>query len=189
MINNLGNKQTMAENLKYYMDRAGIDRNKLCADLDLKYTTVSGWLNAEKYPRINKIEILANYFGIKKSDLVEVRETSNRLGKIFVDITTALCLDIPEMMDDIEVSRNVILKLIDNKNTILHDEFKKLEQAYGIPFEVWAGRKTFGAWYHSLIHQTGDTRMNHLFDRLNATGKERALEIIDDMVKSGKYNV
>jgi hypothetical protein len=28
-------------------------------------------LNAKKYPRIDKIEILADYFGILKSDLIE----------------------------------------------------------------------------------------------------------------------
>lgn len=71
MGNNLGNKQTLAKNLKYYMDKSGIDRNKLCADLNFSYTTVCGWLTAEKYPRIDKIERLANYFGIQKSDLIE----------------------------------------------------------------------------------------------------------------------
>ena len=71
MKNDLGNKKIFAENLQRYMEQHGVDRNKLCADLDFKYTTVSGWLSAEKYPRIDKIEILAHYFGIKKSDLVE----------------------------------------------------------------------------------------------------------------------
>ena len=29
------------------------------------------WVKGKKYPRIDKIEILANYFGILKSDLIE----------------------------------------------------------------------------------------------------------------------
>lgn len=53
------------------MAKYGIDRNKLCADLNFKYMTVSDWINAKTYPRIDKIEILASYFNIKKSDLVE----------------------------------------------------------------------------------------------------------------------
>lgn len=53
------------------MDINGISRNKLCADLKLKYTTVSEWLNANRYPRINKLEQLAAYFKIRVSDLVE----------------------------------------------------------------------------------------------------------------------
>lgn len=62
----LGNKDIMASNIKYYMSKYDIDRNKLCADLDLKYMTVSDWINAKSYPRIDKIEMLANYFGVKK---------------------------------------------------------------------------------------------------------------------------
>ena len=47
------------------------DRNKLCHDLNFNYTTVREWTNGTAYPRIDKIEVLANYFGILKSDLIE----------------------------------------------------------------------------------------------------------------------
>jgi transcriptional regulator with XRE-family HTH domain len=33
--------------------------------------TFSDWVNAKTYPRIDKIELMANYFGISKADLVE----------------------------------------------------------------------------------------------------------------------
>lgn len=67
----LGNKEVMAKNIKFYMDKNDIDRNKLCFDLGIKYTTLCDWLNAKTYPRIDKIEMMANYFNIQKSDLVE----------------------------------------------------------------------------------------------------------------------
>lgn len=72
----LGNKEVMSKNLKHYMDKKGVDRNQLCSDLDLKYMTVSDWINAKTYPRIDKIELLANYFGINKSDLIEEKSTT-----------------------------------------------------------------------------------------------------------------
>lgn len=65
------NKEIFANNLSFYMNQRGIDRNTLCADLDLKYTTVRDWLKGITYPRIGKIELLANYFNINKSDLIE----------------------------------------------------------------------------------------------------------------------
>ncbi len=71
----IGNKEIMAKNIRYYMDSRGIDRNKICADLNLKYTTFTDWINAKTYPRIDKIELMANYFGISKSDLVEDKST------------------------------------------------------------------------------------------------------------------
>lgn len=73
-MSNLGNKEVIAKNITYYMERKGITRNKLCDDLGFKYSTVSEWINARKYPRIDYIEKMANYFGIKKSDLIESKD-------------------------------------------------------------------------------------------------------------------
>ena len=49
----------------------GISRKDFCERLGFAYSTVTDWLNAEKYPRIDKIEMMANFFGISKADLVE----------------------------------------------------------------------------------------------------------------------
>ena len=70
-MSDLGNKEILAQNLQYYMDINDKDRNDIARDLDIPYTTVTSWLKAEFYPRIDKIQLLANYFGIQKSDLVE----------------------------------------------------------------------------------------------------------------------
>ncbi|MFM1581497.1 helix-turn-helix transcriptional regulator [Helcococcus bovis] len=67
----LENKEVLSKNLNYYMDKHGISRNELCEKLDLKYMTLSDWINGKTYPRIDKIELLANFFGINKSDLIE----------------------------------------------------------------------------------------------------------------------
>lgn len=70
-MKNLENKEIFSENLKYYMDKNNVDRNKLCEDLGFKYMTLSDWINAKTYPRIDKIELLSDYFNINKSDLIE----------------------------------------------------------------------------------------------------------------------
>lgn len=70
-MSDLGNKEIFAKNLKYYMMINNKDRNDIARDLELPYTTVTSWYNAEFYPRIDKIQLLANYFCIQKSDLVE----------------------------------------------------------------------------------------------------------------------
>lgn len=76
-MSNLGNKQIMANNIKKYMKLNNKTRNDICNDLHLAYTTFSDWVNAKKYPRIDKIELLANYFGIEKSDLVEEKDIND----------------------------------------------------------------------------------------------------------------
>lgn len=81
-MNNLGNKEIFAKNLNYYMKLNQKDRNDISRDLELPYTTVTSWCNGEFYPRIEKIQLLANYFGIQKSDLVEEKkDNKKREGK------------------------------------------------------------------------------------------------------------
>lgn len=70
-MSSLGNKDIMAKNLKHYMETNNITRSELCTALNIKYSTMSEWINGKAYPRIDKIELMANYFGINKSDLIE----------------------------------------------------------------------------------------------------------------------
>ena len=70
-MGNNKSKEIFSANLENLMSSRGIDRNKLCSDLGLKYTTVRDWLKGITYPRIGKIELLADYFGVNKSDLIE----------------------------------------------------------------------------------------------------------------------
>lgn len=72
-MTSLGNKEIFSRNLKRLMNENNIDRNTLCENLNFRYSTVSEWISAKKYPRIDKIEMLANYFNVKKSDLIEDR--------------------------------------------------------------------------------------------------------------------
>lgn len=64
-------KRIMAQNIQKYMDQRGITRNQLCDAIDVKYTTLRDWLKGITYPRIGKVEAMANYFGCEKSDLIE----------------------------------------------------------------------------------------------------------------------
>lgn len=64
-------KKIMAENIKRYMEIRGVTNQQLCDALDFKYTTFMDWIKGVTYPRIGKVEAMANYFGILKSDLIE----------------------------------------------------------------------------------------------------------------------
>lgn len=65
------NKNIFAENLKKFMAMEGKTRKDLSEALGISYFTVTSWVNGKKYPRMDKVEMLANYFGISKSDLIE----------------------------------------------------------------------------------------------------------------------
>lgn len=81
-MSNLGNKEIIAQNIKFYMDKSSKDRNEICEALQINYSTLSEWVNGNKYPRIDAIEKLANYFGIQKSDLIEPRNNNETTGTL-----------------------------------------------------------------------------------------------------------
>lgn len=64
-------RKIFARNLRRYMalkDKKQID---LMNDLGLSSSTVSSWVNGIKMPRMDKVQMLADYLGIRKSDLIE----------------------------------------------------------------------------------------------------------------------
>ena len=69
-------KEVFAKNLKKYMELNGKSRREVCASLGYSYFTFSDWVNGKKMPRMDKVEQLANYFGILKSDLIEDKKES-----------------------------------------------------------------------------------------------------------------
>ena len=70
-MSNLGNKEIFAKNLAYYLEKSGRDQKEVAEVVGVAPSTFNEWMKAKKYPRIDKIEMLANYFGILKSDLIE----------------------------------------------------------------------------------------------------------------------
>ena len=77
-MTSLGNKAILSKNLKYYIERSGKDRRELAETWGFPYSTVTDWINGKKYPRIDRIEIMADYFGILKSDLIEEKLTEEK---------------------------------------------------------------------------------------------------------------
>jgi transcriptional regulator with XRE-family HTH domain len=66
-------KEVFAANLQRYMDAFGKNQKEIAEIAGVSAPTVHDWLKAKKYPRIDKIEILSEYFHILKSDLIEER--------------------------------------------------------------------------------------------------------------------
>ena len=85
-MSDLGNKEVFARNLAYYMTKFDVDRNKICSDLEIPYTTLSDWLNAKKYPRIDKIVLIKKYEKYAMSDcIIAITAASNNNAKKIYD--------------------------------------------------------------------------------------------------------
>ena len=64
-------KKIFSKNLRNLLEINNKTQTDLSKDLNLSSSTVSNWCTGLKLPRMNKIEMLANYFGVEKSDLIE----------------------------------------------------------------------------------------------------------------------
>ena len=118
-------KEVFAENLRYYMELSNKNQKEMSAIVGVSAPTFNEWLKAKKFPRIDKIERLAQYFGIKKSDLIEKRitEEPHKKNDIATDIAVRLVKDSeflsvveiidklnPEQLASIKQVANVLLK-------------------------------------------------------------------------------
>ncbi len=71
MIDTQKLKNIMAKNLRKYITQRGVTQTDLAKDLNIPEMTMSNWLKAKTYPRIDKIQMLADYFGVSRSALTE----------------------------------------------------------------------------------------------------------------------
>ena len=94
-MTSIGNKETFAKNLSFYVERSGKSQKDIAAYVGVAASSFNDWMKAKKYPRIDKIEMLANYFGIQKSDLIEEKEKPT-------DADGGLSMDMQELIDCIK---------------------------------------------------------------------------------------
>lgn len=69
----MDNKEIFSRNLNYYAKEKGKTRPEMAEAIGVSYYTYVDWSNGKKFPRMDKVEKLARYLGIKISDLVEER--------------------------------------------------------------------------------------------------------------------
>lgn len=90
-------RKVFVKKLNYYMNLNNKKQIDLMNDLNLSSATVSSWCNGKKLPRMGKIQMLADYFGIEKSDLLEQKSQQElteydkkEITKILSDTETLL---------------------------------------------------------------------------------------------------
>lgn len=111
----LGNREIMAENIKRNMERKHVIATDVCQALGFKHNTFSNWVNGLSYPRIDKIEMMANYFGITKAELIEEQT-------VLHDYTlseNAIFLEI-EKMDSVQ-RKELLMKLLQYEAELLKE--------------------------------------------------------------------
>ena len=74
----LRQKKIFAQNLRYYLDKTGKLQREVSDALKISQCSVSDWMNLRSYPRMNKIQQMAELFGCEISDLIEEHSLDNK---------------------------------------------------------------------------------------------------------------
>lgn len=70
-------REIFTENLKHYMNIKQKSQSDISKALDIPLSTVSSWYNGASYPRVDKMQALADYFNISMRNLTD--EQNNNL--------------------------------------------------------------------------------------------------------------
>ena len=72
----LQSREVFSRNLRRYVEMSGVKQKHIAKVVGVTPTTFCDWLKGRSYPRLEKIQLLADYFNIQKSDLVEDENVS-----------------------------------------------------------------------------------------------------------------
>jgi repressor LexA len=64
----------LVKNLIFYLKKLDLTQTEFAREMGYPETTVSNWFNKNTYPRPDKIQEMANYFGVRRTDLTENNE-------------------------------------------------------------------------------------------------------------------
>jgi transcriptional regulator with XRE-family HTH domain len=114
-----------ARNLKKYMDQSGKNQKELAEIVGVTAPTFNEWVNGKKYPRIDKIQKLADYFGILKSDLIEDKDIEEKKAKtdVAVDIVFRLKKD-QNFLDAVKLLYDLDAEQLEGVTAMLRSLFK-----------------------------------------------------------------
>lgn len=132
----MDNKNIFARNLKKYMNLNNKTRKEICSDLGFSYYTFSDWVNGKKYPRMDKVEILANYFGILKSDLIE--DKSNKKSNI-KELRQKRDVTLNEMANELGIEPSILEQYENGTRKIPYEIIEKFALYYNVSVDEIMG--------------------------------------------------
>lgn len=74
-------KKIFARNLNKYLSIHNLQQKEVAKKIGVIPTTFNSWCTGQSMPRMGKVQALADFFGIQKSDLIEEKKDSTELTK------------------------------------------------------------------------------------------------------------
>ncbi len=72
-MSELGNKQIFSANLLYDLAQKDLQQKDLAKHLGVSNASVNDWIKMRTYPRMDKLQMTAEFLGVQMTDLCEPR--------------------------------------------------------------------------------------------------------------------
>lgn len=109
-------KVIFARQLRQYMAASGTTQQDLAERLGVSQSTVSSWCNGEKMARMDKVQALADFFRIQKSDLLEPKpvyyETDAFRDRLFEERGALFDLLEKATSDQLDIVERILAEIV-----------------------------------------------------------------------------
>ena len=121
-------KKIFAKNLRHYLDRENKTQKEVADAIGVSPQTFNTWLQMVALPRMGKVQALADYFGVNKSDLLEDKGTQEEDNSYYIDEDAKELAQFlfknPEYKILFDAAKDVSAEDLEMVKTII-DKFKK----------------------------------------------------------------
>lgn len=114
----------IAKNLKRILYDSGRKQVDVAKDLNIPKTTVSGWVNGTRVPRMDHIDMLCHYFNVRRSDIMD-----NANGYYEKNSNPAKSNDITTMFNALNSSGQA-MALEYMRFLLSNDQYKKISSGF-----------------------------------------------------------
>lgn len=78
-------RKIFANNLRRYLDKGNKTQREVADAIGVSPQTFNTWMQMVALPRMDKVQALADYFGVNKSDLLEDKGTQEEDNSYYID--------------------------------------------------------------------------------------------------------
>lgn len=116
-------REIFIKNLRYIMEKKGITQADICRELKIPSATISNWCTGQRYPRIDKMQQLADMLGVTYSTLttetgLQDYEDQQRLEALHQDPRLGLLFDRTRKMkpEDVEFMLQFAARILKDRD-------------------------------------------------------------------------
>ena len=116
-------KKIFSANLRMYVDRSQKQQNEIAKALGFNQKTFNGWCKGLSIPTMGKVQAIADYFGIGKSELLDLhtfgkQDTTAVKIPVLGRVAAGIPLDAVEEIIDYEESRKPWRQMVNISDSV-----------------------------------------------------------------------